>query len=161
MAAKMTPKIYIWLLRLIFNAIWLMIQLFVGFWGQGIEWHRNGLRRIIQYGGNPKWPYFEHHFGGHLEFPPYWIIRRNPFRCHSIPWPRKPRKGHITSEVPLSESAFGLYRPYIGGHLGKVWVALLLSMLWPKKHLGYCFLTYAGIFRGLPHFFQIIDPPYI
>ena len=73
MAAKIAWKIYtsIWLLRLILNAIWLMIQLFIGFWGQGIEWTRNGLCRIIQYGGYPKWPHFG---GGHIGFPPYWIF---------------------------------------------------------------------------------------
>ena len=48
-------NIYFWLLRLIFNAIWVMIQLFIGFGGQGIEWTRNGLRRIIQYGGYSRW----------------------------------------------------------------------------------------------------------
>ncbi len=110
------------------NTFWPHFGRHLGFAPSWISWSNQVRRKWIAWPRNPrKWhiasrvrPIFKHmsskfnflpHFSRHFGIPPYWIFWHNSF-CHIwIPWPRKPRKGHITSHVPLRTSTLKLKNP--------------------------------------------------
>ena len=78
---------------------------------------------------------------GHLEYQPYWIIRRNPFRVHSIPWPPKPIKSCIISQIALNISLKTKSQIYI-------FHAILAAIL-DFRHIEFSDVNYFGKFGFL------------